>query len=336
MDASLEIVDEVVIAGGSQKRHRSRAGVQLIAGDELFVAFRIGWDMFNISHGGVVGTWSSDGGRTWEEVLPLVAEPGWDWFGAQRLLRLSDGSLLMLAGKARWNTDLFLTYSIRSRDGGRTWEEAGREIKMFDAFSEPYGQGVIEGLAGGRLMMGFQGTDTKDESAKVGVAFSTDDGTSWSDRSVIASEPGIDFREADTLRLNDGRILAVIRTDRAPYDTYQSYSDDEGRSWTPIQKTGFHGHCVRLFQLRNAIACFFRDMDPARPGISYSLTCDDAITWSFGGRLYESPSGYEGWASACGYPAVVSLPGEDIFCVYHTDFVESSSEIRGVFLSDKT
>ena len=83
--APIEIIDEVVIAGGPQKRHCSRAGMQLLPNGDLFVAFRVGWDMFDRPHGGVVGTWSRDGGRTWDAPLPLVAEPGWDWFGAQRI-----------------------------------------------------------------------------------------------------------------------------------------------------------------------------------------------------------------------------------------------------------
>ena len=62
-DALIEIVDEVVIAGGSPRRHRSRAGLQLLQSGELFVAFRVGLDMFDIPHGGVVGTWSRDGGK---------------------------------------------------------------------------------------------------------------------------------------------------------------------------------------------------------------------------------------------------------------------------------
>ena len=47
-DAPIEIVDEVVIAGGSPRRHRSRAGLQLLQSGELFVAFRVGWDMWEV------------------------------------------------------------------------------------------------------------------------------------------------------------------------------------------------------------------------------------------------------------------------------------------------
>ena len=129
--AALAITGEVVVAGGGSKRHRSRAGAAVLADGSLFVAYRVGRNMFQEAHGAVVATRSADGGATWEEPTPLLAEPGWDWFGAQRLLQLDDGTLLMLAGKARWNSDRFHTYAIRSSDGGRTWDPPGPEIRVF-------------------------------------------------------------------------------------------------------------------------------------------------------------------------------------------------------------
>ena len=335
-DEPIKIVDEVVIAGDPPKRHRSRAGLQRLQSGELFVAFRVGWDMFDISHGGLVGTWSTDGGHTWDESLPLAAEPSWDWFGAQRLLRLADDTLLMLLGKARWKTDVFLTFSSRSTDGGRTWEEIGPQINVLKVGSEPFGQGITQGLSGNRLMLGFQGADEKGAPSKVVAAISSNAGTTWTDLAVIAAEPGLHFREADLLRLNDGRILSVTRTDEPPYDSYQSYSADEGKTWTPVRKTGFQGHCPRLFQLRGGIMCVYRDMHPGRPGIACSVTYDEGQSWHYGSALYKSSGAYSGWGSACGYPAVVRLDDEQIFCVFHTDFVDQNSEIRGLWLRDTT
>lgn len=82
--------------------------------------------------------------------------------------------------------------------------------------------------------------------------------------------------------------------------------------------------------------CVYRDMDPSRPGIGCSVTYDDGQSWHYVAALYESPGAYSGWASACGYPAVVRLADEQILCVFHTDFVDQNSEIRGLFLRDTT
>ena len=75
--AALAITGEVVVAGGGSKRHRSRAGAAVLADGSLFVAYRVGRNMFQEAHGAVVATRSADGGATWEEPTPLLAEPGW-------------------------------------------------------------------------------------------------------------------------------------------------------------------------------------------------------------------------------------------------------------------
>ncbi len=190
---------EVVVAGGGSKRHRSRAGAAVLADGSLFVAYRVGRTMFQESHGAVVATRSADGGATWEEPTPLLAEPGWDWFGAQRLLQLDDGTLLMLAGKARWDSGRFHTYAVRSSDGGLTWDPPGPEIRVFSAFSEPYGRGVVHGLPDGRLLVGFQGTDTPGDPNLAAIAFSRDRGDSWSERVLLSHDATLELREPDTL-----------------------------------------------------------------------------------------------------------------------------------------
>ena len=235
---ALAIVGEVVVAGGVSKRHRSRAGAAVLADGNLFVAYRVGRNMFQEAHGAVVVTRSADGGQTWEEPAPLLAQPGWDWFGAQRLLQLGDGTLLMLAGKARWNSDRFHTYAVRSSDGGRTWDPPGPEIRVFAAFSEPYGRGVVRGLPEGRLLLGFQGSDTPGEPNLAAIAFSRDRGATWSERVLLSDDATLELREPDTLPLPDGRLLTVLRTDAPPYASCQCYSEDGGRSWTPWPRPG--------------------------------------------------------------------------------------------------
>ena len=233
---TLEISAAVVIAGGSGKRHRSRAGMVQLPSGELFVAYRTGWDMFNTPHGALVGTWSQDGGHTWKEALPLLAQPGWDWFGAQRLLILPDQSLVMLAGKARWGTDQFLTFSMRSSDGGRTWGCLGPPIEVFRCSTEPYGQGLMQPFPREILALGFQGSDEPEANAAAAIAFSADAGKTWGDRVVIAAAAGIDFREPELIQLLDGRWLALIRTDQPPYETYQSLSADGGAHWDRLRR----------------------------------------------------------------------------------------------------
>ena len=332
----VEIIDEIVIAGGPSKRHRSRAGLQCLPDGELFVAYRVGWDIFNISHGAVVGTWSQDGGRSWEEPMALIAEPGWAWLGAQRILQLADGQLVMLLQKSNFDIGRYTVHSTISTDHGRTWAEIGPAIHTFKDWNEPSGSGITQGLSDNKIMIAFQGANVKGALSEVGIAVSSDKGKIWSDLVVVASNSELNFREADLLRLRDGRLIASIRTDDTPYDSYQSYSADEGKSWTPIEKTGYKGHCPCIFQLNTAIICVYRDMEPDRPGISYSLSYDQGQTWDYGEQLYKSPTAYSGWASACGYPAIARLPSGELYSVFHTSAEKNDSEIRGLLLKDNT
>jgi len=332
----IEIIGEVIIAGRSSKRHRSRAGLQCLPDGELFVAYRIGWDIFNLSHGAVVGTWSQDNGRSWEEPVALIAEPGWAWLGAQRILQLSEGQLVMLLQRANFDTGHFTIHSTFSSDHGRTWDKIRPAIHIFKDWNEPSGQGITRGCPDDKIMIAFQGADMKDAPTEVGVAVSADKGETWNNLVVIASNSEINFREADLLRLRDGRLIASIRTDDEPYETYQSYSTDKGVSWAPAEKSGFKGHCPCIFQLETAIICVYRDMDPVRPGISYSLSYDSGQSWDYGGQLYKSPCTYRGWATACGYPSIARLPGGELYCVFHTCAVNNDSEIRGLILKDNT
>jgi hypothetical protein len=334
----LEIFEEVVVAGGASSRHRSRAAVQRLPNGELLVAYRVGWDMFqpDRDHGAVVTTRSIDGGNTWDEAMPVAAEPGWDWFGAQRLLQLSDGTLLMFLGKAQWGANAMHSYCVHSTDGGRLWSPLGPDIKLLRAWTEPYGQGMAHELSDGRLMMGFQGADSPDAPSRLIVAFSEDRGMTWSDPVDVASDPTLKFREVEMLKLANGRFLTVIRTDEAPYASYQCYSDDEGKTWSPLSKTGFHGHCLHLVRVKNAIVCLYREMAPNRPGIAYSVTYDHGESWQYGEQIYEAPAPYTGWAAACGYPSMVALDDDTLFCVFHTAFEAGNSDIRGLFLRDLT
>ena len=137
---------------------------------------------------------------------------------------LPDQSLVMLAGKARWGTDQFLTFSMRSSDGGRTWGCLGPPIEVFRCSTEPYGQGLMQPFPREILALGFQGSDEPEANAADAIAFSADAGKTWSDRVVIAADDGIDFREP-----------ALIRTDQPPYETYQSLSADGGAHWDRLR-----------------------------------------------------------------------------------------------------
>lgn len=359
-DSPIAILEEVVIAGGKIKRHRSLPGAQCLRDGEVLVAFRSGTDKFVTDDGAVMLVRSMDNGRTWSDPLALLAEPGWDCHGSGRLVQLDNETLLMLVGKARWLRDQidtidvlqthatvhpagtmpstgrggetrreFLCHVIRSRDGGHTWSGLGPSIKLFQAWTEPYARRAVK-LSDGRLMIGFHGSDRIDTPTCSGVAFSQDSGETWADFVPIARAPEIHFYEVELLKLASGAILALIRTNYpAPYDCYQSISFDEGSTWTPPQRTGFSGHCPFLLSLNpSTILCAYRDLAPGRPGVSVSVSHDDGRSWSWVGQLYKAPN------LDCAFPSLLRLSNGQLFCVFYTSFVDGNSEIHGLFLED--
>ena len=334
----LTILDQFVIAAGPDSRSRVFAGVHLLPNGELLVGYREGTDHLKTDDGAIMIKRSPDSGRTWSQPVAVCAIPGWDCSGANRILQLKNGQLLMFVFQAKWQTtnsgppirDSHV-YNSRSLDGGRTWSEFGTEVKLFDGWTEPYAHGDLLLADDGNWLLPVHGSDSIGGRTYSTLAISSDRGQTWVRRGIIASAEGINFYETDLIRLENGRLLGVIRTDDPPFDTYQAYSNDDGHSWSDPTPTGFRGPTPRLFQLNNgALMCAYRDRDPERPGVSYSITVDVGQEWRFIGQLYESID----WN--CGYPDMVRLPNNEIFCVFYTAYCNGNSEIHGLRLRDNT
>lgn len=340
--SGIEIVKKIVVAHGIEPRSRALAGVQLLAGGDLVVGYRDGSDHLVTDDGAVMITRSTDGGHTWQEPWSACELSGWDCAGGRSMVQTPSGDLMMFVLQARRavETPESHVYSTSSSDGGRTWGPFGAELSLFSGWTEPNPAGHIHILADGRWMMPAYGSDSVSgiasptTSASDGrtyaiVAFSDDGGHTWTDSSAMANSPDINFHEPVVLLLRDGHFLAVIRTQDHPFTSYQCYSEDEGRTWSHPQPLPFQGQTPYLIELQSKVVlCAYRDRDPSRPGVSFSLTRDGGATWEYAGRLYEGTD----WN--CGYPALVQLPSNEIFCVYYTCYEHGNCEIHGLFLRE--
>ncbi len=139
------------------------------------------------------------------------------------------------------------------------------------------------------------------------------------------------------VRLDDGRFLAVVREHKTRQSVI-SHSSDEGATWTPIRPTPFLGSNIKLFRLRSgAIACAYRDEDPALRGVSLSVTHDGGETWTFGGQLYAAgPDARHGPGDVCGYPDLVTLGDGSIGAVLHTYPTADGIQLHWLRLDDRT
>jgi len=209
--------------------------------------------------------------------------------------------------------------SYFSLDGGRTWSDVGPEISLFPTWTEMYGASNPHRLSDGRLLWAVIGTVGRDVEWQSGVTFSDANGDGFTSPVLIGAAADRNFADTDLVRLRDGRFLAVMR-EMITRQSHQSWSSDEGRTWTPIRPTGFRGSNTKLFPLRSgAVLCAYRDEDPARRGVSLSLTEDGGETWRFAGQLYAAPADARHLpGSVCGYPDIVSLGSGEIAAVVHS------------------
>ena len=331
----MKVIDRVLIAAGPEPRSRALAGVQLLPNGDLLVGYRLAsrhpvGDHDMIDDGAVVTTRSSDGGRTWSEPRPVAALPGWDCSGGNRMVQTPDGTLVMFVMKARRvGSPESHVHPIRSTDGGLTWGPMGPEMSLFGGSTEPHAMDRALITSGGDWMLPVYGADEPGGATYAAVAFSPDMGRTWGGKVVVARSSDITFYEAAVTRMPDGRFMAVIRTQDPPFDSYVSHSADEGRTWTEPRALPFQGQTPFLFLLHSgAIACFYRDRDPQRPGVSVSVTADGGENWTYAAQVYRGKD----WN--CSYPSAVRLPDGRLFCVYYSCYEGFNSEVHGAYLTE--
>lgn len=283
---------------------------------------------------------SRDGGKTWSKPRPIVDS---DWDDRNPAVgQMRNGTIVVAYAECScynadgsWNPSVggFDLYYVLSRDGGKTWSDK-RPLKVgpIGRKGSPYGRIVL--LKDGTALMSVYGTpDPAYEGPHkapaqvswiVGCLRSTDNGETWGDFSPISYA---DHNETALLPLNDGRILAAMRTVRGQVDVCES--SDGGRTWTPARPvTGgpdraWHEHPADLVALpRNRVLMVVgRRHDPM--GAMVLLSKDGGRTWDYEGRRLL------GWTSQnidCGYPSAVRLRNGVIVCLYYS---VGTSELPG-------
>ena len=335
MGNQVEILNRVIIAGDKEPRSRALAGLQLLGNGDLLVGYRYAsnhpvGNHEKIDDGTVMTTRSTDNGYTWNTPRPVVAIPGWDCGGGNRIIQTPDGNLMMFVFQARRANLTYPeshVYPSLSVDSGHTWGPFGAEVTLFSQWTEPHAIGSMPILQDGRWMMSVYGADGSDSPTYTGVAFSSDKGLTWDNLSIIAKNPDISFYETAILQLAERRFLAVIRTETPPFTSYFSRSEDDAQTWTAPRPLPFQGQTPFLFELSHqSILCIYRDRDPTRPGVGASVTSDVGENWEYLGQIY---SGLD-WN--CGYPAIVRLADGNLFCVYYSCYQQNNSEVHGVHL----
>jgi hypothetical protein len=267
--------------------------------------------------GAIVLKRSSDGGRTWSERLPVPD----NWATSREtptIHRVSDAQgvkrLIVFSG----------LYPIRravSEDDGNTWTplqpigDFGGIVAMASVEKLLTGPGHYLALFhdDGRFLRAG-GRPTDPPVFRVYKTLSTDGGLTWGQPEEIASRPPAQLCEPGLIRSPDGKQLAVLlRENGRTSNSFVTFSDDEGRTWTPPRElpgaltgdrhVGKYGPDGRLF-------LSFRDTTLESPTrgdwVGWVGTYDDIVHGREGQyrvRLMKNHKSLD-----CAYPGVEVLP----------------------------
>ena len=297
---------------------------------------------------------SRDEGRSWSDP-ELVLAPRW-WKGGTHtslgMQTLKSGRVLIpwtqgFNMKEDWTRPTQFI-CLRSDDNGRTWQgwdpqDAGIESSI------PYGK-IVE-LDNGELLCAVWGLIRKEFEIKdqrvnryhnSGLLRSKDQGVTWGEYTPINHEG---YMETDLTLLPDGRVLALLRRSNKPLYmktelpwTYYSFSEDEGRTWSPSKPTNVFGQnfnawitsdgtmlgaCRGWDGMGKSNAAEICDNDKRHTdqkgfGIHFFVAEDMGARWAYQFTLPD-PKGREYTDSSdAGEPTFCDLSNGDLFVAYYS------------------
>ncbi len=191
---------------------------------------------------------STDEGATWSDATPVCPgiPPPEGESAAHYLLQTRNGVVILVyldfsQWDFQWDADTREpkpgcrgeVWSIRSRDGGRTWTDRQR---LLDGYNANF-FGFIQ-TSTGRVVASVPHLVSHPGRWVTCSLYSDDEGRTWSRSNLIdlgghghhdgAMEPAV-------VELADARLLMLIRTNLGRF--WQAFSEDQGRTWRTIQPT---------------------------------------------------------------------------------------------------
>ena len=275
-----------------------------LSNGDILCVFYAGYDHVSLPNqeyprgGRICSVRSSDEGRTWSQPQVLYDSPDDD--RDPHIAQLHDGTLVCSFFTYR-STAAGIEYDTKvvfSHDGGRTWSRRALTVAKGYAVSAP-----VREIAIGRCLLGIY---TEGGERYFAAVTSSKDGLHWSEPLPLSANcPTLpDGSETDIVRLKDGTLMAVIRSDKV--NMHYCLSRDEGRTWTPPQDIGFPGHAPHLTRLSTGEILLTHRL----PHTALHISHDE-------GRSWEGPFVLDEVIGA--YPATVELKDGSVLVVYYEE-----------------
>ncbi|MDW8321019.1 MAG: sialidase family protein [Armatimonadota bacterium] len=242
---------------------------------------------------------SRDEGRTWSQPQELYDGPDDD--RDPHIAQLSNSTLVcsFFTYRQTSNGEEFDTKVLFSHDDGYTWSKRPVTVAKGFATSTP-----VREVSPGRCLLGVYTVQNGQEFAA--MAFSNDAGLHWHKPLPISAGCSTlpDGSETDIIRLKDGNLLAVIRSDKV--NMHFCLSRDEGKTWTPPQDIGFPGHAPHLTRLSTGAILLTHRL----PHTALHISRDEGKSWQ-GPFVLDEVIG--------AYPSTVELKDGSVLVVYYEE-----------------
>lgn len=325
------VADDSYVEVANDEYYNAFPGLARLDDGTLITVYRKGVLHAN-DRGYIVSRRSTDDGETWSEEMIVVDNPALD-VRDPNIALLSDGALIVnyfqydheLPGTVRNGLRV-----VHSFDGGETWDEpVAVGTGSFVATSAP----VLQ-LPNGDVLLAYYGSHEGSRYATAYVNRSDDGGKWWLGETVIASGPAYNkpFQEPNLLLLENGDILATIRSDGERPIIHTSISKDQGETWSE-PKPAFKGSgtpsVVRLES--GGIVMIYRSKIGRNFGLpALRVSSDGGETWTedLGETVIDRKDGDMMYASA------LQAPDGLIAVVYGMEDGRRRSEIRFRYLRD--
>ena len=208
-------------------------------------------------------------------------------------------------------------WMLRSTDGGISWS-----ARIPTIVNSPHGP--IQ-LADGRLL--YAGKELWTEDRRVGVCESTDDGLTWKWLAEIPTRPvdsKVNYHELHAVEAADGRLIVHLRNEnKTDYgETFQSESDDGGKTWSEPHSIGVWGLPSFLTRMRDGRLLMSYGHRRAPLGNQARFSYDHGRTWS--APLLISADGAK---TDLGYPSTVELANGSLLTVWYEQMRDSTQAV---------
>ncbi len=325
------VADDSYVEVANDEYYNAFPGLARLDDGTLVTVYRKGI-LHARDRGYIVSRRSVDGGSTWSEEMVVVDNPALD-LRDPNIVRLADGALVVNYFQYDFDapgTVLNGLEVVHSFDGGETWEApVSVGTGSYVATSAP----ILE-LPDGELLLAYYGSHGGSRYATAYVIRSEDGGQWWLGETVIAAGPeyGKPFQEPNLLLLENGHVLATIRSDGERPIIHTSVSEDRGRTWSepsPAFKGSGTPSVARLAS--GAVVMIYRSKIGRNFGLpAIRVSSDGGATWTAdpGETVIDRKDGDMMYASA------LQAPDGRIAVVYGMEDGPRRSEIRFRYLRD--